>query len=111
MKCVILESPYRANINLKTDKQGIEGAIDIYEAKALQKEFKQYAQRCMLDCLKRGESPNVSHLLFTQVLDDNNHEMRNLGIKAGFAWHQWASYMVVYTDYGITDGMHQGISH
>lgn len=32
----------------------------------------EYARKCMADCLKRGEAPFASHLLYTQdgILDD-----------------------------------------
>ena len=111
MKRVILESPFKGNINFITDKWGIDAAIDIYESKIMLDEFKRYAQRCVLDCLKREESPIASHLIFTQVLDDNIPDMRLIGIKASFAWHNVADYVVVYIDYGISEGMQEGIEN
>lgn len=70
-----------------------------------------YARACMADCLKRGESPTASHLLFTQpgILDDAIPEERELGIKAGLAWNKKADMTVVYLDYGVTAGMLRGI--
>ena len=38
------------------------------------------ARRAMLDCLKRGEAPFASHLLYTQALDDSDAAHRKLGI-------------------------------
>lgn len=46
----------------------------------------RYARWCMLDCFTRGEAPFVSHLLYTQVLDDREPAHREMGIEAGFAW-------------------------
>ena len=63
----------------------------------------------MKDCLLRGEAPLVSHLLYTQVLDDMVLEERILGIAAGHAWIEKAEATVVYTDLGITPGMKEGI--
>lgn len=85
MRLVILESPYAGNVD-----QNVE-----------------YAKRAVLDCLKRGEAPIASHLLFTQpgILDDNKPEQRALGIEAGLAWIQEADAMVVYVDNGMSRGM------
>ncbi len=80
---VILESPYAGDV-----KRNVE-----------------YAQQCMLDCLMRNESPIVSHLLYTQVLDDNIPEDRKLGIAAGLAWIDVVDKHVFYIDYGYSVGM------
>jgi hypothetical protein len=90
MKRVVLESPYAGDV---------EGNI-------------AYARRCVADCLKRGEAPIASHLLFTQpgILDDTKPEERKLGIEAGFAWNKLAEKVVVYEDRGISKGMEQGIA-
>ena len=89
MRLVIVESPYAGNEERNLD----------------------YARACMRDCLERGESPYASHALYTQegVLDDEEPEERALGIKAGFAWRRVADATVVYTDYGVSDGMKAGI--
>jgi len=89
MKLVIIESPYAGDI---------------------EKNIK-YGRACMADCLKRGEAPYASHLLYTQegVLRDEISEERKLGIEAGFAWRKAANLTVVYTDLGITEGMELGI--
>jgi hypothetical protein len=68
-----------------------------------------YAAQCMLDSLRLGEAPMVSHLLYTQVLDDRIPEDRRLGIEAGLAWGDVAEATVVYVDFGITKGMREGI--
>lgn len=50
MRMVIVESPYAGDIERNV----------------------AYARACIADCLKRGEAPFASHLLYTQpgVLDD-----------------------------------------
>jgi len=89
MRRVILESPYAASDT---------GDVNAHVA---------YARRAVRDCLKRGESPIASHLLFTQsgVLDDDIPADRALGVAAGLAWLSVADAMVVYTDRGISRGM------
>lgn len=71
----------------------------------------RYAKACVMDCLKRGESPYASHLFFTLegLLDDTIPEERKMGIHAGFLWGQRAHRTVVYTDLGTSGGMEAGI--
>ena len=69
----------------------------------------KYARRCMVDSLQRGEAPFMSHLLYTQVLDDTDLPQRKLGMEAGFAFIAVSEYTVVYEDYGISGGMKEGI--
>jgi len=89
MDLVIIESPYAGNI---TKNVG-------------------YARRCMADSLSRGEAPIASHLIYTQpgILRDHDPDERKHGIQAGQAWMEKADRVVVYTDYGITDGMAIGV--
>ena len=89
-RLVILESPYA-------------GDVERHVA---------YARACMADCLRRGEAPFASHLLYTQpgVLDDGKPDERALGIAAGLAWGDRADATVVYTDHGLSSGMREGIS-
>jgi hypothetical protein len=68
-----------------------------------------YARRCLRDSLDRGEAPFASHLLYTQVLDDNLPSEREKGLLAGEAWLSAVEASVVYTDLGISDGMKRGI--
>lgn len=88
-RLVILESPYAGDIEANV----------------------AYARAAMFDCLERGEAPFASHLLYTQVgvLDDSDPAQRARGIEAGLAWGRHAVASVVYTDYGISAGMKQGI--
>jgi hypothetical protein len=68
-----------------------------------------YARRALLDSLSREEAPFVSHLLYTQVLDDDDPIQRRWGINAGFSWHSVADLCAIYTDYGMSRGMEEGI--
>ncbi len=85
MKRVVLESPYAGDIDRNV----------------------AYARRCVRDCLKRGEAPIASHLLFTQpgILKDDAPDERALGIAAGLVWCEVADMSVFYTDYGWSNGM------
>jgi hypothetical protein len=92
MKRVVLESPY--------------GARWFWQRWL----NRRYARACMLDALRRQEAPMASHLLYTQVLSDQNPQQRAWGIDAGLAWLAGADATVVYTDRGISAGMRQGIA-
>lgn len=83
MKRVIIESPYAGNIYRNL----------------------QYAKECMLNSLGRGEAPLASHLLYTQILDDDIPYERDMGIRAGLEWATVADKHVFYTDYGYSTGM------
>jgi hypothetical protein len=87
MKTVILESPY-ASSGITTKDQNI-----------------LYARKCLRDCIDRGEAPFASHLLYTQVLNDDDPEERNLGIRMGYQWWVATDYIVFYTDLGWSRGM------
>lgn len=87
MRRVVIESPYNGNRAL-------------HEA---------YAREAMLDCLRRGEAPFASHLLYPQVLDDDTPEDRRLGMAVGFEWGRAADAVVVYMDLGFSAGMASGI--
>ena len=93
MELVILESPYSAP-DLDTVRCN-----------------ERYARLCMNDCLKRGEAPYASHLLYTQanVLKDSIPEERKLGMEAGFAFRKVVQKTVIYTNLGISKGMEEGI--
>ena len=71
----------------------------------------EYAKACCLDCLRRGETPYASHLIFPQFLDDDAPEQRRVGILAGLEWACTADATVVYTDLGMSKGMQLGIKH
>ena len=84
---VIIESPYSGDV-----KKNLE-----------------YARKCLLDSLNRKEAPFASHLLYTQVLDDEIKDQRQLGMKNAFMWYKYADLMAVYIDLGISKGMLEGI--
>ncbi len=71
----------------------------------------EYAQACLTDCIKRGEFPFVSHLLYPQVLDDLDASERRQGMRGGEVWAVQADLRVVYTDQGESKGMTWGIRH
>lgn len=91
MTPVIIESPYAGDVEANLT----------------------YLRACMRDCLMRNEAPFASHGLYTQagVLDDDDHEQRQMGITAGFAWRSLAKKTVVYTDRGTSSGMRYGVAH
>lgn len=90
MRRVIIESPYAGDVEANVG----------------------YARLCLFDCLRRGEAPIASHLLFPQVLDDMIPEERALGIAAGTAWmlKGVCDAVVIYTDRGISNGMREAIN-
>lgn len=91
MRLVVLESPFFAS----TERERQENVA--------------YARACLLDSLRRGESPIASHLLWPSVLDDGTPSERAEGIEAGLAWLKVAEASVVYTDRGISKGMLLGV--
>ena len=93
MKRVIIESPFRGE--------------NAYQ----QERNRRYALECMKDSMLRGEAPFLSHLLYTQVTNENVPEERRLGIELGLCWGELAEKTIVYTDNGISPGMKEGIDH
>jgi hypothetical protein len=95
MRRVIVETPYAA------------------ESDSMRGIYVDYARACLRDCLRRGEAPFASHLLYTQrgVLRDEIPSERHQGIEAGLAWSIVADATVVYIDHGISIGMRRGIEH
>ena len=59
----------------------------------------------------RGEAPFASHLLYTQVLDDEDPKSRRMGIDAGIDWGAAAEARVVYEDLGVSPGMSKAIHY
>lgn len=68
-----------------------------------------YLKAAMKDCTDRGEAPFASHMLYTQFLNDDVPEERRAGMESGFAWGEVAEACVVYEDFGVSDGMAEGI--
>lgn len=69
----------------------------------------QYTMLAVRDSLNRGEAPYSSHLFYTQMLDDNNTDERQLGMNAGLTICQHAEQSAVYIDLGVSRGMEYGI--
>lgn len=67
----------------------------------------RYARECMADCIRRGERPFASHLLYTQegILDDEDVEQRRLGIQLGYDFWDASAKIVFYCDLGWSPGM------
>lgn len=70
-----------------------------------------YAQAAMRDCLlHRREAPFASHLIYTQILDDNDAHERCVGIAAGLVVGSLMAHRsVFYIDPGLSSGIHQGV--
>jgi len=85
MDLVIVESPYAGDVERNI----------------------AYARAALSDCLRRGEAPFASHLLYTQpgILDDALPVERMLGIEAGLAWGSVATKTACYIDLGWSRGM------
>jgi len=100
--CVYVESPYSGHSHEEWERNI------------------NYARYAMQDCLKRGESPFLSQLLYTQAphvgfVEDSDEKHKLLGreksVNLAFKWRSKANKTVVYTDFGITNGMKLGIKH
>jgi hypothetical protein len=70
-----------------------------------------YARLAMADSLRRGEAPFLSHLLYTQCLEDTVPEERAKGTAAGIALSEKLDFAAVYYDLGISPGMAKAIGH
>lgn len=88
MRRVIVESPFR-------DK-GEDGVL--------------YAIACMRHSISLGEAPFLSHLLYTQALDDKDMAQRKLGMELGFRWIRVCDLSASYNDLGVSPGMMVGVS-
>lgn len=68
-----------------------------------------YAKAILNDSIARGESPFLSHLFYTQFLNDRLADQRALGMEAGWAVMAKADFVAVYLDLGWSDGMVEGV--
>jgi hypothetical protein len=66
---------------------------------------KAYLKIAFMDSMERGEAPIASHKLYTDILNDNDPEERELGINLGFAWLKAADLVAFYVDFGMSRGM------
>lgn len=118
MRRVIVESPFAPRTPLPADECAnvLMCNGDCAYCSALNQREREsdlhgrYLDACLLDCLRRGESPFASHGLYTRpgVLDDMKPHERAYGISAGFAWRRAADATVFYTDLGWSSGMKTG---
>ena len=83
MKLVIIESPFRGDVDRNL----------------------LYAFACVRDSIIRGESPYASHLVLPGALNDDDPDERMLGIRCGYEWWRAASLVAFYTDLGWSNGM------
>lgn len=71
----------------------------------LEEEHVEYALNCMESMLHAGYAPFLSHLLYTQVLNDYDAGERELGLEAGMAMGDRCSERWFFVDYGFSPGM------
>lgn len=64
-----------------------------------------YAKQCLSHALSLGYAPFASHLLYPQVLDDEDDEQRERGIEAGLAFGDSCDERWFYVDRGWSEGM------
>lgn len=64
-----------------------------------------YAKEALSHSISMLEAPLASHLLYTQVLDDNCPVERMIGLGCEKAWGFRADTVVFYVDYGMSAGM------
>jgi hypothetical protein len=91
MKLVSIQSPY-AGVGLAETERNLA-----------------YARRALLDSLGRGEAPFASHLLYTQVLHDDDMKDHWRGMFCDHAFLAKCNLVAVYRDLGISDGMKQAL--
>jgi hypothetical protein len=78
---------------------------------------RRYLDACILDCVRRGETPYASHKMLTDALNDADAEAREMGIVAGFQMREVLAIRhsrlvtVEYVDLGISRGMLRGVEH
>lgn len=102
----IIESSTRPNLELVV----LETRY-VSEDIATMIKYRKFTLACIRDCLKRGEAPYASHMLFTETnaLGEFSPDERAIGMHSGFLWGSNAVKTVVYTDLGLGLGMQQGI--
>jgi len=88
---VVLESPWKATEAYSSEQHRV------------------YLDHCLTDCRSRWEAPYASH--FGLMGDDDDDLQRQLGIRAGWQWGELAEYVVVYSDFGVSEGMSLSIAH
>jgi hypothetical protein len=99
---VVIESPYKGH-----PPAWVPWPMREVVARAIELGNREYAMRCVLDSLSRGEAPYASHVFFTMngLLRDHIPHERDVGMEVGFRWGHHADLRVFYCDRGISDGM------
>lgn len=71
----------------------------------------RYLGRCILDSVRREESPYSSVRMLVEPLDDARPEERILGMRMGWAMAVRMDGWVFYLDRGVSPGMLGGLRH
>lgn len=95
-KPVIIESPFKGN------------------EKYSEEVHRAYLDRCIRDCIFRGETPYASHKMLTDALDDSIPEERRMGVEAGIdiailLLRHTSATPVFYLDYSDEDVFSDGM--
>lgn len=121
-RLVIIESPYAADPKVVAAWPfGLRWLV----AWRLRRRNVRYARAAMADCIRRGEFPIASHLLYTQpgILRDEVPHERTAGINAGLLYAEaaqaWArvkggdheAIRAAYINHGVSSGMTYGLRH
>lgn len=93
MHRVIIESPFRG----KTTEEA-------------EKNIKYARVACIDAVFNHQEVPFASHLFFTQFLDDNKAEEREMGIQMGYDFWEKADKIIFYLDLGMSSGMKDALA-
>jgi len=96
---VALESPFKG-CGETLEEQTFDRAMNV-----------AYAQACLLHSIKNNETPFMGHLLYTQVLQEEDQAQRDLGIEMDTDWYYVVDKCVLYCDRGISNGMKTGKNH
>lgn len=93
-KTVVIISPFMAEDPSKKDR------------------FYNYAKRCAKDSMNRNEAPLVSHVFYYDMLGSSSVALeRDMGFNSQLAWIRKCDLVVVYSDFGITQGMKAAIDY
>lgn len=108
---VVIESPF-AGASALSDSDAISYAdgIGARLKQPTQVGNAVYLNLCILDCVKRGESPYASHKMLTDSLDDADPKQRGLGIALGYRFYFVASTIAFYVDRGWSKGMRRALA-
>ena len=65
----------------------------------------RYAREALHHSFALGEAPFASHLLYTQILNDEDEKERLRGLQACYEWTAVADLVAFYVDLGWSPGM------